>query len=1346
MIDFIPRTCTEVREDGVETENSSRSFEEFRNADAYVLLGAPGAGKTTAFKQEAEHAHASYVTARDFITFDDRPEWHGTTLFIDGLDERRAGSADGRTPLDEIRNKLDWLGRPWFRLSCREADWFGANDRTHLKEVSRNGNVKVLRLDPLNEEAIHKILRDLKVEDPEGFVEQAREQGLETLLRNPQSLLMLVEAVGGDAWPETRKEVYELACFKLAGEFNEEHQLATQEQIDPSMLLEAAGRLCAVQLLAGHAGYALIGGASNEEYLGLESVPFDNGNARHAAVRTKLFVSPGEGCTTPVHRHVAEFLGARYLADLVEHGLPVRRILALMTGDDGGVVSELRGLSAWLATHSKTSRMEIIEHDPIGTVLYGDVKGFSPDEKHRLIDGLHDASRKNPWSSLEMDSRFGDLATPDMEEVFREALTNGSRDETHQGFVVFLIEALRHGPTIPGLTDVLLGVVKDESWWPRIKHRALDTVIHQGQNDQQTGAKLMALLADVHKGSVPDPTDGLLGLLLYELFPSKLSVSEILQYLRTPKNRNQFGRYQRFWTRDVATNSTNAQRAELLDILVERADELWEGISKNLHLSRLPSLLLARFLSASHENIASDRLFGWLDIAASCSEQHGLHLQATDDIRVWLSEHPETQKAIIATCVERCRVEQPFDLCVDRRRHRLLFNATPPPDFGLWCLEQAIATDGNAATYYTRRVADALYNHHHDEGLTRKIVEERLTNHPALKQAFRDRLSVWERRDIEEGLSSEKHKKQKCQEQQQSRDVLKKHVAALRENRCLPSLLDQLATAYFGERIEGDNPRDRLSNLLGDDADLIETVLVSLRETINRDDVPTDAEIIRLSAKSQRHFLKRPFLAGLEELSEPEKEPPLNERQMRQAVAFYYSSHGLSHYEGEKPHWYRWLLSHCPDVVSDVLIRFVRSKIRNGKEYFSEVPNLVKEHEVVARLVSLPLLERFPMRCTSPQLYLLESLLIAALLHCEQEAFARLIERKLAFPSMNVAQRVYWLAAGLFASPASYCETLKASVSGRERRIRHLAEFLTGFGFGEQSVWAMVFDRLDVQGLELLIRLLGGSYRPPSYDPGVFSYNATQLMTEGLVTGLINRLATLPSPAATAALESLASDESLRPWRSTLVNAASRQHAIRREASFQHKHVQAVLRTLDNRNPANAADLAALTFDCLHEIARNIRDGNTSDWRQYWNMNSKNPPETPKHEDHCRDALLSDLRLKLRPLEIDAQPEGRYADEKRADVRVSYDGFNVPVEIKKSDHHELWSAVKTQLMAKYTRDPGADGYGIYLVFWFGEQHCQMPPEGARPTNAHNLQVRLLDTLSPDEKVKISICVIDVSKR
>ena len=38
-----------------------------------------------------------YVTVRNFRTYDDKPEWHGTTLFLNGLDESCARVQDGRS-------------------------------------------------------------------------------------------------------------------------------------------------------------------------------------------------------------------------------------------------------------------------------------------------------------------------------------------------------------------------------------------------------------------------------------------------------------------------------------------------------------------------------------------------------------------------------------------------------------------------------------------------------------------------------------------------------------------------------------------------------------------------------------------------------------------------------------------------------------------------------------------------------------------------------------------------------------------------------------------------------------------------------------------------------------------------------------------------------------------------------------------------------------------------------------------------------------------------------------------------------------------------------------------------
>ena len=169
------------------------------------------------------------VSARDFLSLDidSHPEWREKTLFIDGLDEVRAGSSDARTPMNQLYGRLDSLRPPRFRISCREADWLGENDRGRLATVSPNSEVLMLSLDPLTAADIGSLLEDnARVSDVEAFIEGAQQRGLDSLLSNPQTLNMLAEVVGRSAtWPKGRFDTFELACRLMVLEHNEEHSI-----------------------------------------------------------------------------------------------------------------------------------------------------------------------------------------------------------------------------------------------------------------------------------------------------------------------------------------------------------------------------------------------------------------------------------------------------------------------------------------------------------------------------------------------------------------------------------------------------------------------------------------------------------------------------------------------------------------------------------------------------------------------------------------------------------------------------------------------------------------------------------------------------------------------------------------------------------------------------------------------------------------------------------------------------------------------------------------------------------------------------------------------------------------
>ena len=1327
---IVPRTCIEIplRDEAHNREQEPCLLAAFRSVPAYVLLGDPGSGKTTAFEVEREALgeNACLITARDFLALnmDSHPEWPDKTLFIDGLDEVRAGAPDARTPFDAIRNRLDALGRPRFRLSCREADWLGANDRKHLASVALDGTVTVLRLDPLTDVDIVTILdAQPEFDDAREFVAKAREQGVEGLLTNPQSLELLVQAVANGGWPESRLDTFESACRQMIRDCNDDHRAARRESLPDQLLLNAAGRLCAVQLITGIAGYTVGLGESDSAYPSPEECGGDieHGVYRAALANSYLFKAEPETRLVPVHRHIAEFLGAHYLAQLIDDKrLPTQRVLALITGADGGVVTEMRGLSAWLAAQCSGARMALIERDPIGVGLYGDIRQFSSNEKRALLNALKLERERlgSDLASRHWPAAFGPLVTANMESALREILTDPAQDKQPQMWTLFVLRILKEGPPLPELSTPLLDMARDETRSPRVNALALETFLHICPEGQDKTDTLKRLLADIHAGRVADPEDKLIGTLLTRLYPRDLPVSEVWDCLSESD---------RFWSRDLLEQSSDEDVAELLNRLlcptprVRRALETPPSYLENLVLK-----LLARGLQADGEKITPKRLYDWLGVGIQYNDH-----EASRDVRAWLEQRPEIQKKIVVEGFQRAAQSpsgNPNGEISWVRRH--LYGANPPSNFGLWCGEQAKkATDLQIVEYFIRSAEQAR--------LSLEDQREQASDHPALQSLISEMIDRSKAKEQEYQCREQSYTEERRRQEEEWLAHVRSNEAALRENRAAPLLLHQLAITCL-DSYPSSGP-EALRQKLGGDQALIDAALRGLRGVVDRDDVPDRKKILDLYQKNYQHYLSLPFLVGLVEIERatPTDLSQWDDSRLCMALAFYF----CTPFPGGKPQWYQRLLATRPELVADVQVQYARVALRSGREVINDLQELAhaREHVDIARHASLPLLRAFPTRCKVNQLSHLDNLLWAALQHADKASLEELIERKLSRPSMNTPQRVHWLAAGLVVSPAGYRDCLSDFVRDRKSRIEHVVTFFSEL-MPRYKLEALV--KLGIPAVEFLIRLIG-SHSEPSlrWEEGPVT---SSMKVSQLVHTFVQHLATSPAQDASEALAALCTDQGLIGWQDVLKQARDSQGVIRRDAGYQHPDIEQVCRTLDNGDPANAADLAALVMDRLREIAVQIRTGNTDDWRQYWNENSYGRPCSPKPENSCRDALLSDLRQRLLPHGVDAQPEGEYANDTRADIRVSCRDFQVPVEVKRNKHRELWRACKDQLIKQYTSDPATNGYGIYLVFWFGKDHTQPPPSGTRPDSPTVLEKQLKATLSEDEARKISVCVIDVS--
>ena len=1328
MIVDLDRAVRRLNSDG--TWGYPEPLSAYRYSPAYVLLGDPGAGKSTAFaREQCATPRSAPVTARDFRTYGDALPARTETLFIDGLDEARAGGGDPRGPFDQIRRRLIQLTPMPVRLSCRELDWLGDNDRTNLSKVVPGGEVIVLRLEPLNADEQRLIIgADPRIADPDDFILEAADRGVESLLTNAQTLALLIRVVAEKkAFPEGRTQTFEEACRLLAQEPNDEHRIAAQLP-KPETLVGTAGYMCAVSLLSGSVGFSV---PNARESVGFVPASLFGASAESVerAAHTRLFTSIGGGHFVPVHANIAAFLAAQHLAGLVDGQVP-GRIVALLTGNDGFPPTPLRSLVAWLAVTSSTVRRTLIERDPVAVLTYGDVRKFKADERAFLLEKIaEDPSRL--YEGLWPDSALAGLASADMEPTLRGVLTDPDRSDAKQKVAELVVGALTQTPASEGMADVLLDVCRDESRWSGVREFALDAWIHSLADDPTRTDRLRVVLGEIRDGSIEDYGGELLGTLLRELYPGAIGPADLWQCFRIP-DEPLLGRFHRFWD-DLPDTCPEDDLPAHLDYLATSRGITHTGPDLT-RPSDLPVRFLARAVETRGERVEASRLVTWLRVGLDpwgMLRPEGVEGErACVRVCKWLEAHPAIQKAVtrVALRTEQFRKME----SVEYHLNELLYRSKLPEDMGAWHLDEAVVAE------------DAALTTKHLVGFTRSLARRPVAVDATLEDArhrLQGRLDALRVLDnllssrLHEGHLIDQKRRQHIHAEAALSDIsllraVQSEEHKLETNCASPGLLHYLAQKYYRHRQVHGSPggREHLVQALGNDERLADLALGALRRTIERDDLPSAEDLVRLRRENLVSAFVWPVLIGLDDRV-PADVTNLDERPLRAALACRLLAPGLA----DGAEWYHASVRNRPELVADVLVLVGRVLLASGEMLFSTHPlGRDEEHGLVARAAAVPLLRAFPVRARSDRLHPLENLLTSALRFAEPAAFRDLLDSKLRAKSMTAAQRTRWLVAALLVDPERFRPELEAHVAESEVRIREVASSCLGV--------FRLRDRLEPEAVAFLIRKVGASCQPyPPLSGGrVFDVNEQVELTEGLIRELGGR----PDAAAGECLRRLLIEERLGRWRPALESARDAQRVAQRDTSYSPPTPAEVIASLGNGPPANAADLRELIVNRLQRVADEVRTTSDNLWRHFWTEDKRD--NRPKDEDACRDTLRRLMLAPSLPAGCDAQSEGQYASNRRSDIRVAFGQWNIPIEIKKNSHRNVWSAVRNQLLPRYANDPATEGLGIYLVLWFGAERTAGVPRIQKPATPDEMLDRLLADLTSDEHRRAAIVVMDVT--
>jgi predicted NACHT family NTPase len=1319
-------------------EAQLRPISAYDDAANIVLLGDPGAGKTYTFRESAARCGGRYVTARAFLVTP-AAKFDGT-LFIDGLDEKRAGRSD-RDTVDALVEKLFAVSPRSVRISCRVADWLGESDLAALRPYFElSGDPVVLQLARLSDDEQRIVLQaeGLSVTEADAFLRQATDRALSDFLENPQNLIMLLRAVQTGKWPATRKELFELSTQIMLKEFDQHRARTGAGVYTVDEVRPAAGALCAARLISDIEAISLTDhetSAAIPSYRSLTMVPPEK---VIAALSRRVFVAgPAAESVDYAHRTTAEYLGAAWLAGAVRDGMPFVRLQAL-TGVDGHPAPELRGLHAWLAVHLDLPEHvdRLIDTDPYGVLTYGDAASLTKSSCAHLVNALGTLSETDPWfrSGNWQSPAIAALSRADMVNEFRAVLRSPTA-----GFGVrsIVVEAAALGAPMPALRDDLGAVVLRTQSPYAERLYAVIALLRIGRQGESIAASAF------HKLGTDVNAVRLRAEIIHRMYGRPFGPTDILALLK-----------------DMAASSGEAAVGTLYalseNIPVDDIDTVLDGLAPSqqpYRASNRNEWEVARFVDRiltrawqEIDDIDPARALRWLRLRYSYSGAYSGG--RTDDLLASIRGRPELLRAVTDQFFEALVPDKNRWQCLMRFREITFFQVTPDEmleqmighmarspagsEKELFLYEAAFAMNYSTGGPRAQTFFDDLFARGDNRADLRAVRDAAMSC--AIPREFLNRSSRENNEGDVETLGRN----------------FEKEADAIRDGSHLGWLtwVAQVYFCLFDGLDEAARPRERLVETLGE-ADT-QIAVAGLLASSSRTNFPTLAEVAALSAEHRQHSWWLVMSAGLMERWETDPSlAGLSDEFLKAALAYNLTNPAFEQVDGSSriivPGWKTAAMQERPDLVREAYMAVAKAKLAKGDQIVDGLRELMVEDALrpFRGDAALELLRDFP----NADPHRLDELFrgVSATPATHQDFLGQADRVLNGTTVVDQRQHDMWLTAAYLLSPRRYEAQLEASAAQRPAIVFDLRDH-TGYSYDARG--SVQPGTMPLPQLEFLARVTGTQYPETAYPTSAHWGNQNAWDGADFCRKLISEISAMPSEAATEALKRLEANPNMASYGAFLKHALANQRKLRRDSEYDRPDWPSTIKALSNGPPATLADLHALLLDQLDDLRTRIARANTDIYKLFWNLDSHSRPKSPRPEEACRDALVTLLRPALAPKGITAEPEGHMVADKRADISAAMPGRKILCELKRDYHADLWTAADQQLERFYAHDPEAKGFGIYGVLWFGgKRSSSIPrhPDGLRPPkSATELEQMLRERIPADRRNRIAVLVIDVS--